>query len=69
MASVLEFALTITILFGFLASRYGPTVGGVAAGSLLLMPRVYGDGHVAGTDMPGLLLWAGAAVCVLEGAA
>ena len=67
LASVLEYSLTMTILFGFLASRYGPWVGGVAAASLLLMPRVYGDGHVAGTDMPGLLIWAGAAACAWKG--
>lgn len=67
MASVLEYALTITILFGFLAGRYGPWVGGVAAGSLLLMPRVYGDGHIAGTDMPGLLIWSAAAVAAWKG--
>ena len=58
MASVIEFALTLTILYGFLARRYGAWVGGVAAASLLLMPRVYGDAHIAGTDTPGLLLWA-----------
>ncbi len=34
----------------------------MAAGALLLMPRVYGDGHIAGTDTPGLLLWAATAV-------
>jgi hypothetical protein len=26
------------------------------------MPRVYGDGHIAGTDAPGLLLWGATAV-------
>ena len=62
LASVWEYSLTISILFGFLARRYGPWVGGVAAGALLLMPRVYGDGHIAGTDAPGLLLWAATAV-------
>lgn len=67
LASVFEFALTITIAFGFLARRYGPWVGGVAAGSLLLMPRLYGDGHIAGTDTPGLLLWATAAVAFWNG--
>ena len=36
MASVIEFALTITIGFHFLARRYGAWVGLVAAGSLLL---------------------------------
>ena len=62
MASVVEFALTITILFGFLASRYGAWVGGVAAASLLLMPRLYGQAHLIDTDIPGLLIWAAAAV-------
>jgi hypothetical protein len=62
LASVFEFSLSLTILFGFLARRYGPWVGGVAAGALLLMPRVYGDGHIAGTDMPALLLWGATAV-------
>ena len=67
MASVIEYALTIAILFGFLASRYGPWVGGVAAGALLTMPRVHGDAHIAGTDTPGLLLWAAAAVASWKG--
>jgi hypothetical protein len=67
MASALEFAATLTILFGFLARRYGAWTGGVAAGSLLLMPRLYGDAHVAGTDTPGLLLWALATVAFWKG--
>ncbi len=62
LASVLEFSLAVTILFGFLGRRYGPWVGVVASGALLLMPRVYGDGHIAGTDAPGLLLWGATAV-------
>ena len=67
LASVFEYALTITIGFGFLARRYGPWVGGVMAGSLLLMPRVYGDGHIAATDMPGLFLWAATALAFWKG--
>ena len=67
MASVLEYALTIVLGFGFLARRYGPWVGGVAAGALLLMPRVYGDGHIAGTDTPGLLLWVATALAFWKG--
>ncbi len=67
MASVIEFALTLTILYGFLAARYGAWVGGVAAAALLLMPRVYGDAHIAGTDTPGLLLWAATAVAFWKG--
>lgn len=58
MASAIEFALTATILFGFLARRYGGWVGAVSAGALLLMPRLYGQAHLAETDTPGLLLWA-----------
>jgi hypothetical protein len=62
LASVGEYSLAIAILFGFLARRYGACVGVVAAGSLLLMPRVYGDGHIAATDAPCLLLWGAMAV-------
>jgi hypothetical protein len=57
LASVFEYALTIAVGFGFLARRYGVWVGAIAAGALLVIPRVYGDGHIAGTDTPGLLLW------------
>lgn len=67
LASVFEYALTIAIGFGFLARRYGAWVGGVMAGALLCMPRVYGDGHIAGTDMPGLLLWAATALAFWKG--
>lgn len=67
LASVFEYALTIALGFGFLARRYGPWVGGVMAGSLLLMPRVYGDGHIAATDTPGLLLWAATAMAFWKG--
>jgi hypothetical protein len=31
------------------------------------MPRVYGDGHIAGTDTPGLLLWAATAIAFWNG--
>ena len=58
MATVIEFAITVTILFGFLARRYGGWVGLVAAGSLLVMPRLYGQAHLIDTDIPGLMLWA-----------
>jgi len=67
LASVFEYALTITIGFGFLARRYGPWVAGVMAGSLLCMPRVHGDGHIAGTDTPGLLLWVATALAFWKG--
>ncbi len=67
LASVFEYALTIVLGFGFLARRYGAWVGGVMAGALLCMPRVYGDGHIAGTDAPGLLLWAATSLAFWKG--
>ncbi len=67
MATVLEFALTIAIGFHFLARRYGVWTGLVMAGSLLLMPRLYGQAHLIDTDTPGLLLWAATAVAFWKG--
>ncbi len=67
MASSVELALTIAIGFGFLARRYGVWQGVVLAGSLLAMPRVYGDAHIAATDAPGLLLWAATALAFWKG--
>jgi 4-amino-4-deoxy-L-arabinose transferase-like glycosyltransferase len=67
MASVIEFALTITIGFHFLARRYGFWAGAVMAGSLLLMPRLYGQAHLIDTDTPGLLLWAATALAFWKG--
>jgi hypothetical protein len=32
-----------------------------------LMPRVYADGHIAGTDTPGLLVWAATALAFWKG--
>jgi hypothetical protein len=67
MASVLEFALTIVIGFQFLARRYGVWVGLVMAGSLLFMPRIYGQAHLIDTDTPGLLLWVATALAFWKG--
>ncbi len=67
LATVLEFALTVTVLFGFLARRYGAWVGASAAGCLLLMPRLYGQAHLIDTDVPGLWLWAMACVAFWNG--
>ncbi len=67
MASVIAFALTVVLLFGFLARRYGAWVGLVAAGSLLLMPRLYGQAHLAETDIPGLLIWTATALAFWKG--
>lgn len=67
MASVIEFALTIAIGFHFLSRRYGAWVGAVMAGTLLLTPRLYGQAHLLDTDIPGLLLWAAAALAFWNG--
>ncbi len=67
MASVIEFALTLAIGFHFLARRYGSAVGLVAAGSLLFLPRLYGQAHLIDTDIPGLLLWAATAIAFWNG--
>ncbi len=67
MATVIEFALTIAIGFHFLARRYGAWVGVVMAGSLLLMPRLYGEAHLIDTDTPGLLIWAATALAFWKG--
>jgi 4-amino-4-deoxy-L-arabinose transferase-like glycosyltransferase len=67
MATVIEFALVLTILFGFLASRYSACVGIVATGSLLTMPRLYGQAHLIDTDIPGLLLWTSTAIAFWKG--
>lgn len=67
LASVLVYCLAITLAFGFLRQRYSFCVGLVAAGSLLLMPRVHGDGHIAGTDTMGLLLWPLTAIVFWKG--
>ena len=67
MASVLEFAATVALLFGFMAGRYGAWVGVVSAGSLLFMPRLFGQAHLIDTDTPGLLLWASAACAFWRG--
>ena len=37
------------------------------AGSLLLMPRLYGQAHLVDTDIPGLFLWAATALAFWKG--
>ena len=67
MASIIEFAVVVTIGFHFLAQRYGEWVGLGMAGSLLFMPRLYGQAHLMDTDIPGLLLWAATALAFWKG--
>jgi hypothetical protein len=67
MATVIEFALTITMGFAFLSRRYGLGAGIVMAGSLLFMPRLYGQAHLIDTDIPGLFLWSAASLAFWKG--
>ena len=67
LSSCFEVSAAVALLFGFLSRRYGWVAGVVAAGSLLMMPRVFGESHVAGTDTPGLLLWPLTAVAFWNG--
>ncbi|WP_210420113.1 glycosyltransferase family 39 protein [Aquisphaera giovannonii] len=67
MASVIEFALTIAVGFHFLARRYGMLPALTMAGSLLSLPRLYGQAHLIDTDIPGLLLWAAASLAFWNG--
>ncbi|WP_152049554.1 glycosyltransferase family 39 protein [Tautonia marina] len=67
LASVFEYVLTITVLYHFLTRRYGIWVGLTAAGSLLTLPRVYGDAHIFGTDVPGMMIWLLTAIATWKG--
>jgi 4-amino-4-deoxy-L-arabinose transferase-like glycosyltransferase len=67
LATVIEFALTITVGFHFMARRYGVLAGLVMGGSLLCMPRLYGQAHLIDTDVPALLLWVAVALAFWKG--
>lgn len=66
-ASAFEFALATSALFWFLGSRYGPWTGFAAALALVSMPRVVGDAHLFGTDMPVMAVWACTALAFWKG--
>ena len=67
MASVVEFALTVTLIYTFINQRFGQRVGLVAALGLLLLPRLYGQAHLIDTDIPGLLIWVATAFAFWKG--
>jgi hypothetical protein len=67
LASGIELGLVAGVLFLFLAKRYSPWVGAMAAASLLLMPRVFGHAHIAGTDLPLMAFWAFTALAFWKG--
>jgi hypothetical protein len=67
LASALELAAGAALLFHFLGRRCGVGVAAVSGLSLVLMPRVFGHAHVAGTDMPMLFFWAATAMAFWKG--
>jgi hypothetical protein len=50
-------AATVGIVFGAFASSHGFAVASVVAGSLLLMPPLFGYAHFAAMDMPLSCFW------------
>jgi 4-amino-4-deoxy-L-arabinose transferase-like glycosyltransferase len=67
LASLFEFVACVMLIYGFISSRFTKNAAMVAAGALFFMPRPFGDAHVAGTDMPGMLLWALTAIAFWKG--
>ncbi|MBY0588228.1 glycosyltransferase family 39 protein [bacterium] len=57
LASAIELAITCAVLSAFMARHFCKTVGLLAGLCLATMPRVFGDSHIAGTDVPLLCLW------------
>ena len=51
-AGVLMFVALVWLVYWFAGRRFGRTAGALAALSLVLMPRVFGHGHLAALDMP-----------------
>lgn len=61
-ASAFELSVTVALAYAVLASIAGFWPGLMAAGALFLIPRVFGHGHIFGTDIPTLFIWVIAAV-------
>jgi hypothetical protein len=57
LSSAALFGLTAGILFVWGAAAGSAAAGAGAALALVLMPRVFGDAHVAATDMPLTAFW------------
>lgn len=66
-SSSLEFAFACALLCGFVGGRYGTAPGWFAGLSALLTPRMMGDAHAIGTDMPLLFFWAVSAFAFWRG--
>ncbi|MGL5094584.1 MAG: ArnT family glycosyltransferase, partial [Planctomycetia bacterium] len=52
LSSATQFAAAGSLLFLFLARRYGAYAGIAAAAALWLHPRVFGHAHLAATETP-----------------
>jgi 4-amino-4-deoxy-L-arabinose transferase-like glycosyltransferase len=50
--AVLMFTALVALVYGFTKARFGRAPGVLAAVSLVLMPRVFGHGHLAALDVP-----------------
>lgn len=61
-ASAIAFAATVGLMSVFVVRRYGVLAGVFAGLSLTLMPRMVGDAHIMGTDIPMLFFWTAASV-------
>ena len=66
LASSLELALSAALICHFLGRRYGVLVGIFAAFSLAATPRVFGDSHIAGTDIPLMFFWTATALAMVR---
>lgn len=62
LASALELAATAALLCHFLSRRYGAFAGLFASACLLATPRIVGDAHLMGTDVPMTMLWTAVAL-------
>ena len=57
---MLAFSLTGGAIFGFIARRWGPWAGALAAASWVFQPNLFGHGHYATVDALLTSLWVGA---------
>jgi 4-amino-4-deoxy-L-arabinose transferase-like glycosyltransferase len=64
---VVLFCVTTAVMYGFLARRWGRLAGLAAAGTWVLMPRVFAHAHLASYDIPLACLWFLTAVCFWKG--
>jgi len=66
-ASALELSISVGLVCFVVARLSGGWAGVTAAAALLLMPRVFGHGHIFGTDIPTLFIWVLAALLFWRG--